>query len=150
MRTYDLSGQRFGRLVAKRIIGKAAKNSNVWILDCDCGGQAQASTHNLIQGHVRSCGCLKKDTDRINLEQSMLDKTVDGVRVPLLSQKIRSDNSSGHKGVSFDKRSGKWRAYIGIKGKFIDLGLYSDIADAVAARKAGEEKYHAPYIDTET
>lgn len=145
---YDLTGTRFGRLVARNIVGKAHNNNqNVWHLDCDCGNSTTATTHNLMQGHVQSCGCLKKDIEVHNIRRGMEEKTVEGVRVPLLTQRKRSDNTSGHKGVSFDKRSGKWRAYIVVKGKYYDLGLHKDLSDAVAARKRGEAKYHKPYID---
>src|SRR5262249_34043241 len=38
-------------------------------------------------------------------------------------------NTSGFRGVSFHKRTGKWNAKIRIKGKLKDLGLY-DTAEA--------------------
>lgn len=48
------------------------------------------------------------------------------------------NNTSGVKGVSFHKPSGKWRAYISKDRKVKALGLYTDIEDAIAARKAAE------------
>lgn len=47
-------------------------------------------------------------------------------------------------GVSFCPRSGKWRAYIGVNGEVIRLGVYdSDYAAAVARDKAAI-KYGKP------
>tara|TARA_R100000501_G_C2567163_1_gene75481 strand:- start:131 stop:670 length:540 start_codon:yes stop_codon:yes gene_type:complete len=48
------------------------------------------------------------------------------------------DNKSGQCGVCKDKRSGKWRAYINVNGKQIDLGLHKYIDSAIAARKDAE------------
>ena len=54
---------------------------------------------------------------------------------------LRSDNTSGYKGVSCHKDGSKWRARIFHNGKDKHLGLFDKLEDAVAARKAGEEKY---------
>jgi hypothetical protein len=42
-------------------------------------------------------------------------------------------NASGHKGVCFDKKRGKWRASISYARKHIALGLYETPEDAHAA-----------------
>ena len=42
-------------------------------------------------------------------------------------------NSSKYKGVSWDKRRKKWKAYITHKGKRINLGCYIDEEDAARA-----------------
>ena len=48
-------------------------------------------------------------------------------------------NKSGVRGVSFIKRTGKWRASITNKGKHIILGHYKQFHNAVCARLAGEQ-----------
>ena len=55
--------------------------------------------------------------------------------------KRRVDNSSGYSGVSFVKRSKKWRAQIKANEKRIHLGCFAKLEDAVAARAAAEVKY---------
>ncbi|MGA2425659.1 MAG: hypothetical protein ABSG07_16770 [Terriglobales bacterium] len=55
-RTLNLTGQRFGKLVALEIIGKYGTN-NIWRLACDCGRFHQANTSDLRRGYVMSCGC---------------------------------------------------------------------------------------------
>ena len=52
-----------------------------------------------------------------------------------------SHNSSGNNGVSWDKLCNKWRAYIRLNNKFIHLGLFKDIGDAINAREQGEQEY---------
>lgn len=61
---------------------------------------------------------------------------------------ISTANTSGHVGVTRDKKSGKWRAHIQVGGKLLSLGRFTDLDDAIAARKAAEQKYH-PYRDPE-
>ena len=53
----------------------------------------------------------------------------------------RSDNTSGHTGVSWHKQSSKWQVKIKHNQKLIHLGYFTDIEEALSARKAGELKY---------
>lgn len=57
------------------------------------------------------------------------------------SQRLRPDNTSGHKGVYWDKSRNKWMANIMAFGQYHYLGRYEKYEDAVAAREAAEEKY---------
>jgi hypothetical protein len=53
-----------------------------------------------------------------------------------MNQDVSSRNSSGVKGVSFDKRSGKWHSRICVNRKTKHLGLYNTIEEAKLARQA--------------
>ena len=55
----------------------------------------------------------------------------------------RSDNTSGHPGVCWNKRASKWLARIMHNRKNINLGYFENLEDAVAARKAAEKLYWA-------
>jgi len=55
--------------------------------------------------------------------------------------KIRSDNTSGVKGVNRDKRRGTWRVRIHNKGREVHLGEFNTFEDAVKARELAEIKY---------
>lgn len=57
------------------------------------------------------------------------------------NQSLQHRNISGHTGVSWHKPSGKWYASISEKGKFIYLGGFDRIEDAVVARKEANTKY---------
>lgn len=57
----DLAGQRFGRLVAKEIVRTIPGKGYVWICECDCGREKEVPASYLLNGHTRSCGCLKMD-----------------------------------------------------------------------------------------
>ena len=52
-----------------------------------------------------------------------------------------STNTSGRKGVYWDKRDRRWRAGIGNKGKYLSLGCFKTFDEAVAARVAAETLY---------
>lgn len=55
----DLTGRRFGRLIALRPDGTRDKFGNVmWICQCDCGNVVTASRQVLTAGYKKSCGCL--------------------------------------------------------------------------------------------
>jgi hypothetical protein len=50
-------------------------------------------------------------------------------------------NSSGNKGVCFEKYTNRWRATIRVNGKTISLGRFHNIEQAVLQRKIAEQKY---------
>ncbi len=52
-----------------------------------------------------------------------------------------STNTSGHKGISWEKRNSKWEVYIHKNNKKISLGLYSDFDTAVKVREIAEIIY---------
>lgn len=54
----------------------------------------------------------------------------------------RTRNDSGIVGVTWAKKEGNWRASININGKGVNLGHFSDINDAIVARKAAELKHN--------
>ena len=66
-RCHDLTGQKFGRLT---VVGLDDKNTRktYWICQCECGGIKSARSDSLLCGAIKSCGCMKKEQDRINLE----------------------------------------------------------------------------------
>jgi len=52
-----------------------------------------------------------------------------------------ANNTSGVTGVSFHKPNKKWRAFIGVCGKAIHIGMFDNFNDAVSARRGAELKY---------
>ena len=60
MKVIDLTGERFGRLTVIRQIGKR-NNRVTWLCKCDCGNEKIVKGVDLKRGHVKSCGCLKKE-----------------------------------------------------------------------------------------
>ncbi len=52
----DVTGRRFGRLVAIRYAG-----ASKWLCRCDCGTEISAETRNLNTGNTTSCGCFQRE-----------------------------------------------------------------------------------------
>jgi hypothetical protein len=57
----DLTGQRFGKLVAVRPTEQRLQTFVIWECLCDCGKTHYVASGNLIHGKVKSCGCAKPD-----------------------------------------------------------------------------------------
>lgn len=53
----DITGQRFGKLVAQRYVEVPGKNKKLWEMLCDCGTTSYAASTDLLKGKVKSCGC---------------------------------------------------------------------------------------------
>lgn len=62
-----------------------------------------------------------------------------------MNSKTPSNNTSGYKGVTLNKKANKWMAQIRNHGENIYLGIYSNIEDAVSARREAEIKYFGEY-----
>lgn len=58
-----------------------------------------------------------------------------------MNGRIRSDNKTGHCGVSIIKSTGRYRATIKVNGKNIHIGVFGSMEDAVKARKYSERHY---------
>lgn len=55
------------------------------------------------------------------------------------------NNTSGYKGVSFDRRRGRWRAVIMVDGRQRWLGYYADPLSASAAYEAAAKALHGEF-----
>lgn len=60
----NLTGQRFGRLVALRATERRERSSVVWECRCDCGEVTFISAHHLTSRRNPSCGCQKQWSNR--------------------------------------------------------------------------------------
>ena len=75
----DLTGQKFGKLT---VIGLKDTNTRktYWICQCDCGNVKAVRSDSLLSDAIRSCGCLKKEQDKINLIKNHSHK-MSGTRI---------------------------------------------------------------------
>lgn len=64
----DVTGERYGKLVAIRRVGTVKKGSSLWEFQCDCGNLHQTGLGNVRHNGTTSCGCHK--TRRHNLSRS--------------------------------------------------------------------------------
>jgi hypothetical protein len=59
MRRIDITGQRFGMLVAKRYVSTNSSYKTIWACVCDCGREIPVIANNLRSGTSTSCGCFR-------------------------------------------------------------------------------------------
>lgn len=138
----DYIGRRFGRLTVTAYEGKR-DGMHRWRCLCDCGRETVVGQTLLQSGKTKSCGCLQSEIYQDNL------KLIEGTSVTMLRatmDRLISSNTSGYAGVYLDKRRWKWIAQITFKGKTHYLGAYTEMQDAVEARRRGEEQFFLPFL----
>jgi hypothetical protein len=86
--------------------------------------------------HINGDGC---DNRIANLrEATTAENAMNRVR--------RADNTSGIKGVSWNKRSSQWLVHVGFQGKIVHGGLFDTIEEAKAAREALASRLHGEFV----
>lgn len=71
----DLKGMRFGRLTVLEEVGRNKYGKVLWKTVCDCGNIKMASSGELLNDHVHSCGCLKREQTIERCTKPMIEKT---------------------------------------------------------------------------
>lgn len=72
----DITGQRFGLLVALEPTGKSNHAGSIWRCACDCGGEREVGLQSLKRGQVKSCGCKSKGQNMHDLTGQRFGKLV--------------------------------------------------------------------------
>ena len=146
----DLSGKRFGYLTVICRSDKRAPRGKrtvpLWECRCDCGAITYKATDTLTNPDVSMCA----DCAASYAAAKMRDKAgfVDGTQISrITSEKLNATNTSGARGVYWDKKSGKWRVRMKFKGKLLNFGSYTSFEDAVMARKQAEQEYFGEYLE---
>lgn len=88
------------------------------------------------------------EIDHVNGNRS--DNRLSNLRVVTHQEQMKNrgmhrNNTSGVIGVCWHKARNKWMAQIRVAGKLRDLGCFTDLSDAIAARKEAEQQhgYHS-------
>jgi hypothetical protein len=81
----------------------------------------------------------------VNLQHQAYPRTWHYFLFLFFYQHCLNNNTSGFTGVFWDKARNKWKANININGRLKHLGLFTDMDDAIIARKRAnvEFGYHA-------
>lgn len=106
----DLTGQRFGRLVATERVFTDSQRTT-WLCRCDCGNQKTVRTSDLRNGHTQSCGCLHReivktsttvhrvDTTSHGLSRTRLYRTWSGMKTRCYNERWKNYKNYGGRGV---------------------------------------------------
>lgn len=144
-------GHEFGRLTPIKRTSKEGLSK--YLCRCTCGKEIEVLGSQLLAGFYRSCGCKSregyKDFSRVQKlgTEKLANKRVEGTSLYAIQDRLQRNNSSGVRGVSWIPRLQKYRAYITLKGKQKNLGIFKNLEDAKEARKKAEEKYFKPILD---
>lgn len=142
----DITGNRYDRLVAIRPTeDRDAAGSIVWEMQCDCGNKAYYSVNALNGGHIRSCGCVYRETrtEAVKMRKDMVEDT--NLSALVAAKKVRKNNTSGITGV-YLLPNGKYEAYINFQKKRYTLGCFATKEAAARARKEAEHRLHDPIL----
>lgn len=146
----DLTGKRFGLLTvlgpSDRTAPRGKRSVRLWECRCDCGAITYKATDTLTNKSQSSCAaCAARNASETARKAAGY---VGGTQISRIKEmKLTAANSSGVRGVYFDKKSGKWRARLRFQKKIMDFGSYAKFEDAVAARKAAEKEYFGAFLE---
>lgn len=70
----DVSGRRFGRLVAVECVGRNDHRMAMWLVRCDCGEERIVQLGALMSSVVISCGCAKVERLKQRIEAHVAQK----------------------------------------------------------------------------
>lgn len=57
----DITGKRFGKLIAIRFNNTDKNYQPRWLFECDCGNKKIIYKQNVVGGDTKSCGCFNKE-----------------------------------------------------------------------------------------
>jgi hypothetical protein len=106
-------------------------------------GRRTIYLHRVIMGEPGGLEVDHKDCDGLNNRRSNL-RTATRAENQRNTRKTDA-NTSGVKGVSWDKSRAKWETYIKVGGKKRHLGRFDDLASAAAAYSAASARVHGEF-----
>lgn len=114
-------GDKFGEwIVIKEATPYHGSGARSYLCRCSCGNERIVRAERLVSGKSKSCGHVKTSIERVT------------------TQKLIATNTSGHKGIHYNKKDQAWEANITYKRSRHYLGQYSDKEDAIQARENAE------------
>jgi len=111
----------------------------------ECGKPKHLQMHRVIMNAKKG-----QVIDHIN--GNTLDNRKENLRIATYSQnrgnsKRYRNNTSGYKGVSWNKNRQRWEACIGYQNKYIYLGLYTTKEEAALAYNEAAKKYFGEFAN---
>ena len=59
-----LTGRRFGKLIAMKVVGRSKDRAVLWLCRCECGKERVFASTRLLNGDAKSCGRHKQEARR--------------------------------------------------------------------------------------
>lgn len=127
-------------------------NGHYWFMNdagyavCETMKTGTLRFHKLVTGTTAEV--IIDHINRNKLDNRKCNLRIATASVNAINRGLQSNNTTGYKGVYFDKRRRVWKAWVKVYGKLITLGSYPKKEEAIAARQAGEEKYYLPQLES--
>lgn len=147
----DLTGQHIGRLMvlerSDKYSTRGKRRVRLWKCRCDCGNITYKATDTLTSEVESSCAeCAQKHNAACAIKNAGF---IDGTQLSKIRDMTPSAaNTSGCRGVSFNRKTSRWEAMIKFRGKRTRLGSYKSFDDAVAARKKAEKIIFGEFLNS--
>lgn len=90
----DISGVRFGRLVAVERIGSLPGKQSLWACFCDCGNAVRVRVASLANADTKSCGCLHDERSAENARRMSYDRAEYFANMKWLRDEIAREEAS--------------------------------------------------------
>lgn len=138
----NLTGQRFGRLVALAPVRLTPKRTG-WECICDCGNIVISETNKLTSGHTHSCSCLQKDTVANNRRIHGMTRTRTYRIWQLMRDRCKNPKNPNYKnyggrGITVCRR---WSGANGFPSFFADMG---EILEPFTIERIDNDKGYSP------
>jgi AP2 domain-containing protein len=117
-----------------------------WYARRHLGNRKYMSMHRQIMGNILGVDFDHKDGNGLNNQRHNLRECthIQNMQNGL----IKSNNTSGYKGVSWYKNYGKWLSRIVVNRQRVCLGYFDDIIDAAMAYDNAAKKYFGEFART--
>lgn len=147
----DLTGQVFGKLTvlgrSEKRGSRGARTTPMWECRCTCGAITHKATDTLKNPDLSMC---KSCADQRHAKAARdCAGFVAGTQLTKIQDMSpTAANTSGCRGVYYDRRTGRYRARLTFQGKIMSFGSYIRFEDAVKARQRAEEEIFGKFLDT--
>jgi len=117
----DISGRRFGRLIAISLAPKRVRRVTFWNCQCDCGNATIACYWDLMNGNTVSCGCRQRETQLKHGHNRKGSRSSEygiwsAMKQRCLNPKAKRYADYGGRGITVSQ---EWMAF---EGFFADMG----------------------------
>jgi hypothetical protein len=113
-----------------------------------CLNYREYLAHRIVFAAANGLDLLSSNVDHI--DGNGLNNDPANLRLATVAENGRNrgaqrNNTSGKKGVSFEKRVGRWRASVQVSGKHVHIGHYDNLDEASAAYEASARKHFGEF-----
>ena len=77
IKSKDITGQRFGKLIAIKPIEEKKRSTLQWLCQCDCGRRCIVDGSFLRRGLTQSCGCITSSIGELNIQNILQENNIE-------------------------------------------------------------------------